>query len=143
MQMHARLAMGSKRDTNATLFPWNQKVEQQYSVSNKGKHNDSMSSYTDSDVSNKDGGDKEPSEMSNTSSITDDGIGHFEESSSVEEINDTMASVTMEASTSNNELNCVKHLDKEVQVTYNTTFVNALLVHIDDLENSNITKVSI
>ena len=77
-----------------------------------------MSSYTDSDVSNKDGGDKEPSEMSNTSSITDDGIGHFEESSSVEEINDTMASVTMEASTSNNELNCVtsvqKHLDKEV-----------------------------
>ena len=102
-----------------------------------------MTCYADNEVPIKDRGDEEPSEVSNTSSITDDGNGHLEKGSSVEEINDTMASSsTMEASTSSNELNCVtsvqKHLvDKEVQVTYDTTFVNALLVRIDDLENSN------
>ena len=52
----------------------------------------------------------------------------------------------MEASTSSNELNRVtsvqKHLDKEVQVTYDTTFVNALLVCIDDLENSKASLKS-
>ena len=52
----------------------------------------------------------------------------------------------MEASSS--VISVQKHLaDKEVQVTYmyDTRFVNALQVHIDDLENSNasITKVSI
>ena len=61
--------------------------------------------------------------MSNTNSITDDGNGHFEEGSSVEEINDTItSSITMDASTSSNHP-CVKnsvtsvqkHLDKEVQ----------------------------
>ena len=62
-------------------------------------------------------------------------------------MNDFIASsITMEASTSSNELNCVtsvqKHLDKEVQVTYDTTFVNALLVRIDDLENSNASLKS-
>ena len=112
--------------------------------STKEKHSDSMTCYTDGEVPIKDGGDDESSEMS---SITEDGNGRLEKGSPVDDINDTMASSnTMEASSSVTSVQ--KHLaDKEVQVThmYDTRFVNALLVHINDLENSNasITKVSI
>ena len=72
-----------------------------------------MTCYTDSEVPIKDEGDEEPSEMSNTSSITDDGNGHLEKGSSVDEINDTMASSsTMEASTSSNELK-LRHISSK------------------------------